>query len=296
MFEVGAIGAEEGGIVGKAAGNAGGGGTLSALEHGLCGKQTLYGDILPQRRAGSLTENTAYLAAAAVEGVGNGLQGNILKKMLVDIGNQLSLKAVVSRVGLAGAAVILGVEKGQKKLQTGHEVQADIAYSVKVKAHKGCLQTLLSPIEVMLSQRTVKERFQKALPSRDRLLYGGRKMQGYPLIGLFGADVYLMSFRCAHYQYITGLELILAALDQITALSGDKIEYLHPLMGMHLKTVRKRYFINGMMAVYLVITIAENVSHTATSLAFLPVYHSMLLFAIIFGTNCNSIAICTIVK
>ena len=136
MAEAGAIGTEEGGIVGKAAGKAGLRGADTTLKHGLSGQKALDGDIFPQRRSGGLAEHTAYLAAASEKGIGYGLEGYILKKMLVHICHKLALEAA----GLAShhiLALIHGRKHCKKHEKAAHKIELHISYALKVKASEG---------------------------------------------------------------------------------------------------------------------------------------------------------------
>ena len=121
MAKVGAVGSEKRGIIGKTAGNAGGISCFASLDHGSGGHQTLQCYIFPERGAGCLLKDTADLRSAAIKRIGNGLQRNVVKKMLIDIRHQLALEALCRHMVHSGL-LILPVQRGQKQEQTGNQI------------------------------------------------------------------------------------------------------------------------------------------------------------------------------
>ena len=155
-----------------------------------------------------MEKHSAYLGAASVKLVGSSLQRNLVKKMLVDIGDEL-----VGKGALGCAAVTAGIkaaaQRRQEQEKPCQKVEPCVGNAAKSEVMKSGTEffvgAVITAIEVHLTERTVVEWAQQPQLGVNGSNERWGKLNGDSLIRLVGTYDEFVGFCGSHNENVVRL-------------------------------------------------------------------------------------------
>ena len=221
-------------VVGAAAGGAGVGWGATRDNPLARGQKPLDTDVFSDGGASRLPENAPQLRCAQEKRAADGGQGNVLKKMQIDVLQNL-LRYRHRLIGGGGGGFGEGAKCIQNICQNQQHVNPQMLRAsrrVKFRKKRG---EFGRGIVVLPAERLFCEDAKQKSVWVEPAKHGRRKMHDDPLIRLRGKQLELVRLSAVHDQQLSGMQGIDTSFHEVLRVAGKKVENLHPLVRVHVK-------------------------------------------------------------